>query len=1232
MRQDLHLYIGGKEVEFSSNPKILFNFKETELRNPTVIKNTFSKQVTIDSSPANDDIFNHFWNLERKQEGSDFNAMTKVPFELYDNGDLIQKGYVRLDSIKMSNHRVQYQVSLFGGLGDFFYSLSYAPDSSEKKSLASLQYTTNTILNDPDLDFVINKETVADAWNTLMGQGTPKDKWRVINFAPTYNGIPQDFDANKVLINTSGYNPQIQNRYEDGGDVYLPVYHGSRAADGFVLGELSESLTCDETFDLRSYLQRPVVNVQRVLQACCRPENNGGYEVRLDDHFFHNDNPYWTMGWMTLPMLRNLNIGQGQSETVTGATISSAGDSAKRLWNVNFSTPSLSSLSNAKLKVSFHWTPAGSVSQSRLYTERTLNIDTGPHIFQGNTYVEKMMNSDGICIQLWAMDENGGIAAASDAYLLGGSRNIANDNRPLWQYFYDEDGYEVPDMMPNDYHFINGTWMKNGSRYDFCDAAGNAIGISFTLNTSVEYTRLVLKIKTPFSSYAKYAWRGELKPVYYPNYAQWETQFPLYTSRNHSISGDYTLNQANDVDRVWGALSYTVEDFEVTATDYEGLFSNTLISKNKLLATSFSPCDFLVSYAKMFGLYFYRNPSEVATDPVTAPNGVIHIMDRDTFFTGDFVDLESRIDRSRDMTITPAIASTKWYSFSQESIDSEAEGDYSSSYGKKYGSQLVNTGYEFDNNTTNLYDGSAFKSGIMVREKDKYFTAPLGGFRDSIIYNGFKYTLFAIDNDGLKGYDIEVPVKKPDMSGDFYWINNLGLAYYDLIPKLQCHGKENGAVDGDSVLLFYNGPKMCAGSHYYFKYWITDDVADMINLNGGTPCWLFTNGDYIGQERIALTTQMIPHFTRDLIVDGEQEGNISHSWNFGHPMMTFVPNVYTVDGDSIYDNCWKDYIRDLYSVDNRKVSCYVNLKGVPAQDWLRKWWWFDNSIWRLNEIKDWNAAGNETTLCEFIKVQDPENYTLNEIHDEGGGGGSGVTSVYASPTTITNSGGNVSYTISLDDCGTWDMYPPYIVGADERARVYSVYPSVTSGTGCTSTFIVPFPQQTNDTDITWTMTMRHNGQTISTNITQTKQVTPPTPSGETIVFDFVNNYTEFPPESGWYGGNTFKFTNVGIVESTISASTNMSWCTVGYIFPHDRELQVRIDENTGEQRAAILTLYGRDSGGTEHRAYMDITQYGASLTVYPNSVYIDFDDANYDYHHSFDVYSNNNWTITLTDI
>ena len=70
---------------------------------------------------------------------------------------------------------------------------------------------------------------------------------------------------------------------------------------------------------------------------------------------------------------------------------------------------------------------------------------------------------------------------------------------------------------------------------------------------------------------------------------------------------------------------------------------------------------------------------------------------------------------------------------------------------------------------------------------------------------------------------------------------------------------------------------------------------------------------------------------------------------------------------------------DLYDVNNRKLSCSVRFPERPNGMMLRRFYWFDNAIWRLNTITDWNISSYAPTKCEFVKVMDVNNYKNDMI-------------------------------------------------------------------------------------------------------------------------------------------------------------------------------------------------------------------------------------------------------------
>ena len=818
-----------------------------------------------------------------------------------------------------------------------------------------------------------------------------------------------------------------------------------------------------------------------------------GYQVKLDNHFFHDSNLYYTDGWVTLPLLKDLEgLGGGETYTLTGASIGTkTSQYGADIYPVEYESQQIASVNNVNMSLSVHFTPNSATTATALYGYRKFtskNVTT----LKGSTYVKQYETNCGVIVQMFAYGTNGEVVGQSKAYLLGGNKyypSWKNNREALWDNFY-RSGEDIG-VQP-EYEFLEGYWKKVNGEFVFVNKNGSPTNINFTFQAPNDFVTLVLKVKQPRGEYVKYFFSGAESQG-----QSTSTLVNLYPSSAYSTSGRYTKTQAYNTGLVTGSWSFHIDSLEATATDYEGLFSGTRITKQRLLTTENSPADYLLAYCKMFGLYFYYDSTEEADDPSTYPSGVVHIMDRDTFYTEDVVDLSKLIDWDKKVTITPAMADAKWYRFDVEHVDSEAEQAYKEQYGKDYGSQLVNTNYNFDSNTTDLYDGNVFKAGIMVLEKDKYFRKNNLGM-PTYMYNGLTYNLYAVGDDEYSTYEVSYPGHTTqNMSGI-----NPDYELYDAFPKLQFHTEDNSPSDGSNVLVFLRG-----GITTDADYYITDDVVDMATLNDGTPCWILTRSETDAQgHTIAKKVNTFPFFTRDIIVsENNYTGYIVHSWNFGHPLVTYSPDTYTTEGDSIYDIAWKNYIRDLYDVDTRKLTCYVRAEfdGRPWPYWLRRYYWFENAIWRLNEIKDLNVGEFDTTQMEFIKVQDMNNYKLEEINYYG------RIDVEIDKNVIDCTGGTINGTVYMQAPGTWSSDDVFKCVDGNGNVVYwdtFVLMAPTSSTipSTASTFTIDVPENSGSTPLTWQFSLIYgDDERIFTTFIQECCPVP-----KTDVDEVVFNYNE----------------------------------------------------------------------------------------------------------------------------
>ena len=302
MRRRIELYIDGTLADLSEQSFVLFNYAITDLTNPTAVNNSWTQQVTLPGTPQNNTIFGHYGRTDRRT-ALGFNALVRTPFTIYaDTGDILQDGYCRLDEVTRDGDQVTgYKVTLFGGLGSFFYGLSYRADG-EKMTLADLDYLGG---GENELDFTITKAEVQAAW-TRLAQGPPvslSQVWDVINFAPLYEGAPEgDFDADKLYGANMGLSAPTGYSFDSNSATVL---------------KMPEKVDMWAVKDLRSYLQRPVVSFRAILEGIAKKAAANGY---VFDYTSISDSEYNYL-WKTLPSIPSLGTFRQQTGALT-ATLS----------------------------------------------------------------------------------------------------------------------------------------------------------------------------------------------------------------------------------------------------------------------------------------------------------------------------------------------------------------------------------------------------------------------------------------------------------------------------------------------------------------------------------------------------------------------------------------------------------------------------------------------------------------------------------------------------------------------------------------------------------------------------------------------------------------------------------------------------------------------------------------------------------------------------------------------
>lgn len=319
-----------------------------------------------------------------------FNPMKRVPFLLYVDEMVVERGYCQLVAINRKSRGYTFSLSLFGGLGEFFYNLQTDADG-ETKSLADLDFGQ-------DLGFTINAAKVQEVWDDLIAGNLP-----TIGFVPMHNGAPASVDGKKALIKGGGLPTSIV----DGSDTYSQKL-------GYILASLERKYTEWEIGDLRSYLQRPALRFKDFLAAVCNPANNGGWTVNLDSGFFNEDNPYYEKTYLLLPQL---NVEESTDEICDDGSVQAVSDYPTTATKVKTLQPVSSCLSLDRTYIDL----SGSASNAYVKVSLPIQLAVTGLTNQGDLYLTNRVShhteNKTICMMAAAYDEGGSLLAVSNRYV-----------------------------------------------------------------------------------------------------------------------------------------------------------------------------------------------------------------------------------------------------------------------------------------------------------------------------------------------------------------------------------------------------------------------------------------------------------------------------------------------------------------------------------------------------------------------------------------------------------------------------------------------------------------------------------------------------------------------------------------------------------------------------------------------------------------------------------------------
>ena len=384
--------------------------------------------------------------------------------------------------------------------------------------------------------------------------------------------------------------------------------------------------------------------------------------------------------------------------------------------------------------------------------------------------------------------------------------------------------------------------------------------------------------------------------------------------------------------------------------------------KSTIFRNSGTPFAYLLGFTRLFNLR-YR---------VDNIDKKVYITKRSNYYENKVIDITNKIDRKKGIKITPTTSEYKWYSYTLETPESYAAKLYKKKYGLDYGEYKLNTNYFFNAESNNLFEDNIYRNVVDYRLQSPYFQT-----NKALGSTGYAYpTIGLVPHYTWKLWHVNDGTYE-DYDADKYGCQSYGNVgkVYDW-PKLCCFDSDNSNVtDIVNAFIFFDGTYTTST-----PYQITDNIDLMNTLNDNTPCYLYapsTGGDTVTGKITPNEDGIIAYNVRTLPVFSKNyKGNslaIQASFDFAAPKALYVDASEYNGNATIYNGFWKGYIEDLYDKDAKKVEVYYFLNENP-KDAMRKFYFFDNSIWVLNDVTDWDPRSTEPTKCTFVKVKSKTNY------------------------------------------------------------------------------------------------------------------------------------------------------------------------------------------------------------------------------------------------------------------
>ena len=935
---EVRIYLENYQIDTDDNSIIAMTMCYSYLEDPTTVAGDYSKTIKIPGTVNNNKIFGQIWNLDRTVLYGDsntsvyFNPSKKTEAKIYIGPELFKTGYVQLNNIIKDKNVITYEITFYSELCNVLHNLL---DSS----LCTLNLPGNGLRHNIN---AFNIDSINNSNNNLGNY---------MKYGLTIDGVYDGFRADYWLTKDSSGNLAV-GQMDNNGTKY------------------------DTAMILQAYSPkvRPMVYVQTLLNQI-RDDYNKDSSTKLiydDDYFFNGANPYCVNSVMACKTYDTDNAGTVQIGSNAENFNASFGPDGGRVRLMLKPGSSSYIDENGYLDLSSFTAIADLRFECMLRITGTLNQSQWQSATSSytNNYYGRRFTSDITYIQPTIVL----VDAETDAdvtYLQSTNTPWKSYDIPLYEYYSDfyypyivsPIIYEQEANTPTfELAFRNAFITEVRNEYIPNPNTGQSAWVEvpeYNKMYSNLNTKGYLELEDDYHDSETYDNIGvtDFFPFVFSTYgtSNLTKKYKVYvefTTRSNKLKCVNKGNTNTEIDitgwTVYGRCGIA-ENYENNNRTYiyrnrqnfqafnaslhpncpvvstsgnnclfsgnTGITSGSYVSFKDMVDSDVTQGDFLINFSKLFGLVY-------DTDSIAYDN-TIRLKTRNSYHKDyKIIDWTDKIDYSKSFKQTPLTFKTKYLSLAYNPMESYYEKKYLKTYDDAYGIQKIDTGFDFNDNTTQLINNQLFKQTVMVKGE-------------------------ALLNGG--------PVP----------------AYFDK------ENNERSPIDAQYSLLFWNQDSSL--NNYSPTIQIIDDVLEMHDASIGgdeEPCWVDTSrvSDYRSVKLHA------PSTLRSHEIQQSDDKKITQvfSWDLGYPQSNYAKwstSTYPSSA-TIYSNYWKSYIADLYDVNTRILKCYVYLSPTDITKFsFKNFVKIGDTLWHPNQVIDYNPLSKNPVQVELIKVNDISAYT-----------------------------------------------------------------------------------------------------------------------------------------------------------------------------------------------------------------------------------------------------------------